>query len=642
MSKKHYIDEIFGPDGLLAQKVSGYEQRSGQVQMAKTIDKIIKNKKHLMVEAPTGTGKSIAYTVPTIFNIKKEKQKAVIVTANIALQEQLIQKDLPQMASMLPWPFTFSLIKGRNNYLCLNKLDKAAKESILNKNHYREKQFDKLDKWSDETETGDKNELDFIPDSQVWELFSSTSDECLHRDCLYKNECFCSKAYKAAHASDIIVCNYHILCAHLLVGEEIILPKFKIIILDEAHKAADIARDFFEWKVSIYALRGAFRMLGATQKEEYLEDAKLFFADLVKYKKSPEYKRRILKKNIVNTSKIISLLEATKLIYKRALEELIPDNGIVHDEKDKIQVKDLKDAYEKCNTYIRRIQKAMDLEDSNAVYYITDSGQLCCKLIIVGDIIDKYLFSKMDTVICTSATLAVNKSFKFITEEIGLNNAQELIVQTPFDFYNQCSLVLPENMPDPRNKEYLNFVIENFSKIVKYTKGSCLGLFTSYKNLDATFDNIDCSQYTLLKQGQAPRTTLVQQFKQNTNSVLLGTESFWSGIDVPGDSLICVIIDKLPFQNLDDPILDAIMERRDNAFINYYVPKAVITFKQGVGRLIRRKNDYGVIVILDPRILTKNYGHYFKNSIPKMLYTDNVNDIEDILKTTKNYAQGKK
>lgn len=656
------IERVFGADGLLAGKFNGYKPRPGQLMLAHAVEDAIRDGKHLMAEGPTGTGKSLAYSVPGIYHAIHSGKSVVIATANIALQEQLAAKDLPLLAEILPEPFSFAIIKGRNNYLCLDKAyeNEARQGNLFGGSSKDAAYLDETGRrhlrvvtdWSKETKTGDVSELPFEPQQQVWSLFSTTSDECKADDCQFREDCFAFAARDAAREAQVIVTNYHLLFAHLqlrmMIGADVLLPEFDVALLDEAHKAADIARDFFGFKISPFAIKRLDRPLKQIGQEQAADELKKqsdrFFALLKAHRFSSDYKSRIRRANVVPHEDFTAILTycgeaigdyATKLANesKRAhgvtkIEDLPPkERGIVAGWKKK---------KERALEIAALIEQAMSWnEDSPAVYFIDadqrDNVSLCSKLIDVGGVLKRALFDHSRSVVMTSATLATGKSFDYVASEVGMNEYRECIAESPFTA-DQAMLVVPE-MPEPNDRDnFPRAVADRVNEAIELARGRTLALFTSRKNMDIAYDRIKgFSKYRILKQGDMPRTALIEEFKRDTHSVLFGLESFWAGVDVPGESLSCVVIDRLPFPTPDDPVLDALSERDDDWFMHYSVPRAIIAFKQGFGRLIRSVSDRGVVVCLDTRIITKRYGKLFTSSLPPVRKSRRMESIKEFL-----------
>jgi len=626
-----YLQKVLGPQSKLAEQLDHYETRSGQMKMAEAVDAAMTEDYHIAIEAPTGTGKSMAYSIPAIFHAVHEKKKVIIVTENIVLQEQLINKDLPFMQRILPWKFSFTLLKGRNNYACQAKTEEVV-APVFDKNlKFSKKDFNNVKEWAENTDTGDRSELEFEPDSSLWSMFSTSAEDCRKKDCRNYDTCFCNVARKEIFKSDVIVTNYHILFANVKSGGKI-LPAHQIVILDEAHNIADIARDFFGWNLSFYGVRNVLSKWDGIKARETIT----FFRDLADYSESAAYRHRLMEsehlKKRVNAFPVIDALKAAKEYYVEKADEL----NDFHDTKSREKQRDFYNLIDRCDTYIGHIEDGMNLSGTNVVYFIEtnkyDLGALCCKPINVSKFLQEQFFEKTEVVVLTSATLTADNGFSFMRKQIGcLPDTRELMIESPFDFYKQCAGIAISSLPDPNDRNYPDAVAAAIEEIVEHTDGRCLGLFTSNAVLKKTYDRIVGNGHTVFRQGEMPRTRLIEAFKEDTTSVLLGTNSFWAGVDIPGESLSCVIIDKLPFQQLSDPVLNAIQAMDRNSFWNYQIPKAIIRFKQGFGRLIRRKSDRGIVVILDPRVHTKTYGPTFQASLPRMQWGDELSDIKQVL-----------
>lgn len=646
-----YLDDVFGPTGLLSRRFPGYEQRAGQVALARTIDRAMLTSRHMMGEGPTGTGKSVAYSVPAA-HYARGKKRTVIVTANIALQEQLVKKDLPLLAELLPWPFTFALLKGRDNYYCHNAARDADDTGYFddirrggffgddaNEAH---EQIERVLAWADKTKTGDKSELPFIPANAIWSRMSVGADECLKDDCrFFRNECFPETAKRIAHASDIIVTNYHVLFAHLQVrantGRNIVLPVFDHLVLDEAHEASDIAREFLGFTVGEGSLKG---IIGYGEKRPELKAAagevrklgRAFFEEIARYGRSSSYKTRLRIAGFVERP--AELLEHVARIGKFAGNVVeMGDDEVGKDDKGKARV-----AFRHAESFAERVTEAVELLDQNKVYFIDytsgGKGRLAAKLIDVSQELRRNIFDVVRSVSLVSATLTTENNFDFFRKELGVPaEALEVIAETPFDFRKQAIIITPTDLPLPDAPGFVEAVATAVRQVVTSCEGRTLCLFTSNKNLNGVFDAIKGRvPYTVLKQGQMPRNELTRIFKEDVSSVLLGTNSFWTGIDVPGEALTGLVIDKLPFPNRSDPVVDAICERDRNSFQNYFTPRAVIMLRQGVGRLIRSQKDLGVVIILDKRIVEKGYGYAFFSSLPSMVRSQNLGSIDTFLK----------
>lgn len=632
-----YLSEVFGDGGLFASRFPGYEMREGQVELARMVDEAMRGGRHALGEGPCGTGKSVAYSVPAVWHAHHAKKRVVIATANIALQEQLVRKDLPMLASVLPWSFSFALLKGRNNYLCLDRMAESEARGELRGPYYddQQRQVDDVLAWAEATRTGDASELSFIPHAQVWSRFSVGFDECKGDGCPFRDDCFAERAKTAAQGADIVVTNYHMLFAHLAVreatGQDLVLPAFDLLVLDEAHEAADIARAFFGFTVSEHTLTrlaSAAADLGdKALAGELRQEAQRLFGQLAEYARSPRYKKRLKAPGFASDAGVQRALgKLVVLATARAEDELA-------ERKERATARNVARSAAVAGA---RLTEGLLQSDADKVYWLDvdqkGRAKLRAKPIDVSALLREELFGRCPSVSLVSATLTTSGTFDFVRRELGVpDGALEVIAETPFDFASQALLVVPERLPDPREPEFIDAASRIFQQVVDACEGRTLGLFTSYRNLNAVYERIDGGAHRVLRQGDLPRAELTRIFKEDTGSILLGTESFWTGIDVAGEALTGLVIDKLPFPPPDDPVIDAICERDPRAFDNYLVPRAIIALRQGVGRLIRCKTDVGVAVILDKRIAEKGYGRRFLKSLPPMLSTRRVENISRFL-----------
>jgi ATP-dependent DNA helicase DinG len=659
-----YIDEIFGEDGVLSKHFDGYEPREGQVRMARSVDWSIGRGLNLLAEAPCGIGKSWAYGIPAAVHAIQGKRRAIIVTGNIALQEQLIKKDLPLVREMTQqWAlsqgaktqtkrrptggldpttgepamamvqepagwFTFSLIKGLNNYLCIDKHDRHSlgKEgfSTIHEEHIR-----KLKEWAKNTKEGDRSELDFEPDYEAWGQFSVSSDECKGSKCDNYRPCYGHKARRAARKADVIVCNYHLLFAHIAVrvqaGKDVILPEFDVVILDEAHKAPDIARDFFGFRLTLRSIQWLCRDLVQIEKTSLrkpLEDAgRNFLTALEGYRRSSNYYVRLRKKDPVPYHDLVNLIDEVHEEY-RAFMQSNRGNPIN---------KDLAVTAKSCEKVADQIREAMTLREENTVYFLEEGKNrkmavLRSKVIDVSQVMRHQLFAQAKTTTMTSATLAVDGGFAHVVRDTGVNEPKTLVTESPFDFSNVL-LVTPE-MPEPNSRDFGDAVAKAVARVIKEAGGRTLGLFTSFRVLNKAWEEACGTGYRILKHGDAPRIMLLEEFRRDASSVLLGSSSFWAGVDVPGESLSVVVLDRLPFPHKEDPVMDVISDQNPRGwFSEYSLPRAVVELRQGVGRLIRTTSDVGVVVILDRRIQSKGYGRTFLRSLPPMQRSRDLGDV---------------
>lgn len=633
-----YLSDVFGESGLFAARFPAYEMREGQVALARMVDEAMRCGSHALGEGPCGTGKGVAYGVPSVWHAHHEKKRVVIATANIALQEQLVTKDLPLLSDVLPWPFKFALLKGRNNYLCIDRLRESEARGDLTGlyDDDQDREIRKVLAWTESTETGDVSELPFVPLSQVWSKVSVSSDECKGKDCPFFDDCFAERAKARAREADIVVTNYHLLFAHLAVrretGQDLVLPPFDFLVLDEAHEAARIARDFFGFTVSAHTLNRLARYAADFGNRKLADRLRQSGSDLfdriARFARSADYRIRLRSPGFVGTAEAVQ-----ELISLAGLGDSIDAD----DSRDREVRATARNAARQARAAAARIQEGVAQADPDTVYWIELDAKGRAKLkgkpIDVSDILKQSLFEATESVTLVSATLTTSGTFDFVRGELGApDGALELVADSPFDFETQALLVVPDDgLPEPRDFDFPDAAAELVGQVMDLCDGRTLGLFTSYRVLNAVYDQVQGNGHRVLRQGDMPRTELSRVFKEDVRSVLLGTDSFWTGIDVPGEALTGLVIDKLPFPHPEDPVVSAICERDPRAFNNYLVPRAIITLRQGVGRLIRSRQDFGVIVLLDRRIAEKRYGRRFLASLPQMLSTRRLENIPRFL-----------
>lgn len=640
--------EFLDTTGPLAKLIDGYESRPGQLAMTEAVEQAITRGETLVIEAPTGTGKSAAYLTPALLAAKASEAVTVVATANIALQEQLIGKDLPSLAAAgLDVPF--ALAKGINNYLCPARLAEAKSEDDLRFDEGEAEQWAEILAWAETTETGDVSELPFEIAARVRMWMTTSSDDCTGKACPMAIGCPARGARASWKDAKVIVTNYHLLFADLAVRQATdnavgILPAYQILVCDEAHKAADIARDFFGARATLGSVRWASRLLaprGVSKTpipriDEKLQgeidsEARRFFDRLGSLDRRSTF--RLTRPGSIGGSHLADLLARASTLYRRTAETADNQRAAM-----------LKSAANRADTLRGLIVAADALDDLDSVYYVERSQRgaisLHSKPLSVAGTLSELLFdreqaSDLRAAIVTSATLCDGKkTFGHCHRELGTAGAREMTVESPFD-WSQCLLVCPEGTPDPakRGPAYSDAVERMLVETIRHAEGRTLALFTSYRMLDRCYKRLTNGArlpYRILRQGDAPRTELVRQFKEDTRSVLLGTESFWAGVDCPGEALSCVFIDRLPFATPDDPIIATVAERDPKAwFPDWSLPRAVIQFRQGFGRLIRRQGDRGAVVVADPRIIEKFYGpKRFLSTLPKGV--DMSRDLSDV------------
>jgi ATP-dependent DNA helicase DinG len=675
------LHDFFHPGGLLANSSLAFEHRPGQYLMAKTIEQCFADKRHLIVEAGTGTGKTLAYLLPALRRAREQKQRIIISTGTKNLQEQLYFKDIPFLETLLG-PLRVCYMKGRANYVCKQKLY-ALRDNPLLHGLDEISQFQSILQWERDTETGDRAEISDLPESSaLFHKLDARSEVCLGQSCPNYEGCFITSMRRKALESDIVIVNHHLFFADLAIKQQAagapdagILPEAAAVIFDEAHELEDVASQYFGIALSNARFdelaRDTESLLRAKQASSpaiesathsLRERSRLFFGSLPC---GPSHIGRL------EFTDRPDFLEASGDAYLGATNALIRLEG----ELDHLREVDEATGLRKRATDIRNHLKfLLESTDPNTVFWIERratsnlrnaaknlpggpsfpasservgsgpppphafSTHLQATPIDVSTLLAETLFANYASVILTSATLTVadsdgKPSFDHLKKRLGIPFPKELVVPSHFDYATQALLYLPRAMPAPRDPDFLPQAAEKIRRVLEITRGRAFCLFTSHAQMRELHDRLLAQlPFPLLLQGSAPRHVLLQQFRETPNAVLFGTSSFWQGVDVQGEQLSCVIIDKLPFAVPSDPIMkartDAIAAAGGNAFNDLQVPQAVLALKQGFGRLIRSLSDRGVLMLLDPRIRTTRYGATFLDSLPPYRRTDDISEVE--------------
>jgi len=647
------IQDVLGPDGRIAGRLSNYEVRPEQLEMAKAVGKALKNQRHLVVEAGTGVGKSFAYLVPSILwavggQESGEKSRRVIIsTHTISLQEQLLQKDLPLLNASIPLEFTAVLAKGRGNYISLRRLASAANrsDSIFAKPEDQQ-QVRQLVEWSKKSGDGSLSDLKFRPSPAVWDEVASDSGNCLGKKCPTYDDCFYYRARRRMQNAQLLIVNHALFFADLALRRSGVnlLPAYDTVIFDEAHTLEGVAGDHLGISVTSsqidFALNKLFNertqkgLLVHHERAEAMNQvvhtryrAQQFFDELDSWlEENPGGNGRVKVPELVPNVLSPALAKLAAMVKSEG--DQFEDEGTrqdFHSLSDRLFL--MGDSIEAW-----RMQKM-----ERSVYWVESSQQrgpyrrvkLVATPVQIGPTLREELFQKVDSVILTSATLSVagQKGFEFFEDRIGIARNDKLAVGSPFDYKQNVQLVLLKGMPDPSNRrDYDTAVADMVKRYVDRSGGDAFVLFTSYEMLRNCASRLSRwltqKGYTLFSQSDGtPRSQMVEHFKQTPGAVLFGTDSFWQGVDVPGDALRNVIITKLPFSVPDHPLLQArleqIKERGGQPFSEYQLPEAIIKLRQGFGRLIRGHQDEGTVVILDPRVSTRGYGKTFLSALPE-------------------------
>jgi len=656
MSVKTNIKDFFKDGGLLANEFENYEYRNGQLEMSLRILETLESQRHIFIEAPTGIGKSFAYLVPAVYYALENKKKAIISTHTINLQEQLIEKDIPFLKKILPVEFKASLLKGRSNYVCPMRLAKAMGNSYSLFDDEERNVVDRIYRWFTNTEDGTLSDIDFKVPPGVWANVCSEMGICTAKTCGGEGtKCFYHKAKKELADSDIIIVNHHLFftlydgIADDAENVEGYLYHNDFIVFDEAHTVEQVAAEHIAPHVSREMIRFQLTRLYNPHKKTgvltTLPAMHIFptVANLLDLNANFFHRLRAkLTENQREYSKLTYRIYEKKFeenIMKDELENLVKNlRMLVPLCKDENQANEIVEFVNKFNAFKNTINEFLEQKSNtkgrNFVYWIEFANKrpdsnitLSSSSIDLSDYFRKNIFRENNTTIFTSATLTINNNFSYFKKRLGAEAADELKLESPFNYQTQVKVYIPKELNSPGNKmtpEYehdLRYWIDHF---IEMTEGKALVLFTNFSLLKKTSDSMKITladrDINLLTQGDGtPRTKLLEEFKRDVNSVLFGLDSFWMGVDVPGEALSNLIITKLPFMVPDHPVVEARMEfieaNGGNSFMEYSLPEAILKFRQGFGRLIRNRNDEGIVAILDNRVITKAYGKYFLNSI---------------------------
>ena len=694
------VKDYFSEEGILVRDI-GFEYRKEQEDMAHAVEKSVNENKKLIVEAGTGTGKTLAYLIPAIRWAVENKKKVIIATNTINLQEQLLLKDIPLAKSIIKEDFSYALVKGRNNYVCKRLFNELALGKNIDIETYSieaREQIEYILKWGHKTKTGDKADLPFEVLPEVWELIQSTTELCIGKKCPYRKECFYMKTRMEKLEANILISNHHVFFADLNVRAEtdfdteyLILPRYHMVIFDEAHNIESVARSYFSVEVSkisftrllnrIYQKKSRKKEKSALIRvEESIDDKNLkdtnqyiqllnsikeetsilqnisdeYFDEIRKMydSKADMPVRKTLNNFEMTKSRFLENLREKKSFFERKMNEFLNDlmafSNVIDEEKDKNpEVINFVNHIKIYKSYIDNFKFINEFSNDDYIYWLDINAKrtnvvLTATPLNIAQKLSSVLFENLNRLVFASATLATNGNFNYFKNSLGLNEEKciEEIIKSPFNYEEQMSVYIPNDILDSENinafvTDASRFILEILTK----TQGKAFVLFTSYTMLNQIYYSIGKklknAGFEVFLHGEKQRSQLIKEFKESKNPILFGTTSFWEGVDVQGENLSNVIITKLPFLVPTDPIVSAISKKIEeegrNSFTDYQLPEAIIKFKQGIGRLIRKKTDSGNIFILDSRILKKKYGTLFIQALPsrkniKILSKDDIID----------------
>jgi ATP-dependent DNA helicase DinG len=634
---------FFMPGGFLSSILKNYEYRDAQLKMAEAVAGALDRRTTLLVEAATGTGKTWAYLIPAILSGKK----VIISTGTKTLQDQLYLKDLPFLSESLPFRFTFSMMKGKSNYLCLHRFGQSLQQPSF-EGFEAESHFETVRQWSLRTRTGDRSEIAELPETTpLWQEVSVKGEACLGTQCQSYDRCYITLMRQAAAASDIVIVNHHLFFADLALKEASygeILPHYDAVIFDEAHLLEEVATQYFGISISSYRMEDfvydaerEFRYLQTAeagcfeQCKRILSASNRFFHFFGRGEERYRLKGSDFSEDVLTAGNQLS--ESLQRLREQIGALRLKSEAVAH-------------LCERIEGLTSDLQLFLTIDEAEGEYvYWTEKRRqavfLYASPLDVSALLRERLFERKTPVILTSATLASGKGFDFVRERLGIETADEMVLATPFEYEKQALIYLPTHLPNPSDRNFSAAISVEIIRILKESQGRAFLLFTSWKNMEEVYLNLlGRLPYLLLKQGDQPKQILIDAFKRDVSSVLLGTTSFWQGVDIPGESLSCVIIDKLPFSSPTDPLVaarvDSLLQKGKDPFLTFQLPSAVLSLRQGIGRLIRTKDDRGLIAILDRRMTKKDYGKHFLSTLPSSRRTASFDEVRSFFSACRN------
>jgi ATP-dependent DNA helicase DinG len=627
--------DFFAPGGPLARVLPGYEERPAQRRLSEAVADVLEHGGLLLAEAGTGTGKTLAYLLPAV----ESERRVVISTGTKNLQEQLVQKDLPILAQALGRELRVAVMKGRANYLCLLRFSSFGKAGSFRRLEevpiYRA-----VEDWSTRTETGDRSEVPDMPDTvDFWREVSAASENCIGQSCTLFDACFVTKMRQRALEADVVVVNHHLLCADLAVKDGnygSVIPPYDTLVLDEAHLIEDVATQYFGVQVSSHKIDELVRDVERELKAASL-DAREVRAEAEGLRvRSERFFARLARQRLGRLAPgwMTEAAAEESLGLLQRLEGLRTSLLAVPDRPEP-----LAGLAARTLSLTSDVAFLMRAEADDHVYFVETRGRgvfLRAMPIDVKARLKELLFDQVRAAVLTSATLAVDGGFTYLKDRLGIEPSDELLLPSPFRYQEQALLYVPKGMPEPIAPEFVDKAAEEVARLIELSRGRAFVLFTSYANMNAVAERIAGRvPYPILIQGEAPKAQLLDTFRSTPHAVLLATASFWQGVDVAGEQLSCVIVDKLPFASPGDPVVAARIERLknrgQNAFGEYQVPVAVLMLKQGLGRLIRTASDHGILAVLDSRLLRKSYGRRFLESLPPARLVHELQEVARFL-----------
>ena len=648
------VDTFFAEGGALARVVDGYEPREGQRRMAAAVASVVEHGGTLLAEAGTGTGKTLAYLIPAILS----GHRVLVSTGTKNLHEQIFFKDLPALTQAIGRPFSATLMKGRSNYLCLHRWE-LYRDGVDGNTSAGGRLIETSDRvllpviheWVQVTKTGDRAELRDVPeDLPMWKEIAADADTCLGAECPRYGDCFVTLMRQRAAESDVVIVNHHLLCADAAVRQSAygeVIPACPTLVVDEAHQLEDVATQYFGLSFSSHRVddlvRDGERLLALRRAGDLHralarvgDRARIFFSGLSLARPSggAESRARYTPETIAEhvedgmmLAGALEGLEATLALAAKPSGDDVPQQDVSDD---------LASLQRRAGELRGDLRFLLRADDADFVYYVESRGRylfLRASPVNVSRLVRDAIFDRFHAIVLTSATLAVDGSFDYVKGRLGIGACDEVRVASEFDFARQALLYLPRRMPTPKSPSFAEAAARETIELLKRSDGRAFVLFTSYAVLRTVQSFVQIAlDYPLFVQGEAPRSILIEQFRTTPNAVLLATSSFWQGVDVVGEALSCVIIDKLPFASPSDPVtaarIDAIAGEGGDTFATYQVPLAILNLQQGLGRLIRHRTDRGVLAILDPRLRTMGYGRRFLASLPPAPVTHDLDAVE--------------